>query len=150
MRCQPSFGHSLQATKPPPIVAGFCLSHSPHALNMELHALGRSCLLLQCPPNLCGEAKRASAPSLQVKTDGIPEAIVEELIAQSKELQAGRKQKTYVSETLATAEEVQSMALRSSHAVHKTTLVGRSPALSGTCQPEVTQHACCCPYRKWP
>ncbi len=63
---------------------------------------------------------------LQVKTDGIPEAIVEELIAQSKELQAGRKQKTYVSETLATAEEVQRMALTSSHPLHKTTQVGMS------------------------
>ena len=76
------------------------------------------------------------APCLQVKTDGIPEAIVEELIAQSKELQAGRKQKTYVSETLATAEEVQRMALTSSHPLHKTTQVGMSPALDNSCQPE--------------
>ena len=76
-------------------------------------------------------------PWLQVKTDGIPEAIVEELIAQSKELQAGRKQKTYVSETLATAEEVQGMALTSSHPLHKTTQVGTSPVYSSRCQPEV-------------
>ena len=87
------------------------------------------------------------APCLQVKTDGIPEPIVEELIAQSKELQAGRKQKTYVSETLATAEEVQRMALTSSHPLHKTTQVRMSPVLSSSCLLEVLQHSCCRPWQ---
>ena len=109
------------------------------ALHMEVPALERSCLLLQGPPNLCAPpTPKSSAHCLQVKTDGIPEAIVEELIAQSKELQAGRKQKTYVSETLATAEEVQRVALTSSHPLHKTTQVGRTPALSSSCQLEAT------------